>query len=307
MDIIELGVVRDVRHVESRLLDISSAFMDLDFSGINNQEPFVLEKALHGSVLDDWTRDELRLRFVNHKFFFAQALAYILSQENTPFFDLLESPSAPGSKLFATGERDDLVIVFNWLREYKEPVHAFCLSNTKPLEVTDSRLAIATRFLITFVGRILGVKDMYDTNRHDSWQSYKIGILSSPVLSIPHIPIVVPRSSEDIIITVPADVGGGDYSMLRRVWMLQRADNVNNAGTDSISRDEGAEVVDKYTLVSKTMLVGLQDLGGAPRRRVEILQCSEHAKLRIDTEQRIWFIVSLVCYAQHLQYLNNIS
>jgi hypothetical protein len=38
---------------------------------------------------------------------------------------------------------------------------------------------------------------------------------------MPDILIVVPRYGEDTIITVPADVAGADYSMLRRVWMLQ--------------------------------------------------------------------------------------
>jgi hypothetical protein len=272
IDIIELGVVRDVCHVDSKYLDIASAFMDLDFPSIIRIQPFVLEKALHDSVFDDWTRGELRLRFVNHKFFFAQALAYILSREISAFFDLLESPGSPSSRLFAAGERDALLIVFNWLREYNEPAHAFYLSSTRPSTVTDNHLTVTTNFLIKFVGRVLGVKDMYDTiNTRDSWQSYKIGSLSSPLLSASLVPIVVPRSCEEAIITVPADVGGGDYSMLRRVWMLQRIDDAHNSGATRSSGERETGVIDTYTLVSKTMLVGLQDLGDTARKRVEIL------------------------------------
>lgn len=272
LDVVDLGVTRDVCHAESRFLDISSAFMDLDFSDITDKEPFVLERALHDSVLDGWTRDELRLRYVNHKFFFAQALAYILTQEDATFFALLESTGSPSSKLFATGEKNDLVIVFNWLREYKEAGHASHLSNAKPSEVTNVCLSVVARFLITFVGRVLGVKDAYDTtNNRGSWQSYKIGILSSPVLSMPDIPIVVPRYGEDTIITVPADVAGADYSMLRRVWMLQRTDGSDYSGVNRNSSEEGTQLVGKYSLASKTMLVGLQDLRGAPRKRVEIV------------------------------------
>jgi 3-dehydroquinate synthase class II len=101
--------------------------------------------------------------------------------------------------------------------------------------------------------------------------SHKIGILSLPALSMPDILIVVPRYGEDTIITVPADVAGADYSMLRRVWMLQWADDTDYSGINQSSSEEGTQVAGKYSLASKTVLVSLQDLGGAPRKRVEIV------------------------------------
>jgi len=270
IDVIELGVVTDVRNAESRFLDIASAFMDLDFTHIARREPFIFENALHDNVLNEWDKEELRFRFVNQKFFFAQALAYILAQDDTAFFDILESPRSPSSKHFTNSERERLSTVFNWLREYAGPIHALHLSHTKPETVTDSHLSATTNFLVNFIGRDLGMKDMYDTSSRQSWYSYKIGTLSASTLSLPDVPLVVPRACPTAIIVVPADVAGGDYSMLRRVWVLQRADDGSDCSATVTSGKGKSEAVDEYKLLFKTMLVGLQDLAAAPRKRVEI-------------------------------------
>ena len=267
INMILLGSVGEVRSLETRYVDIASAFMDLDFENISNREPFIFETRLHNMVLDASQKEELRFRFVNQKFFYAQALAYLLAQTGVSFLDVFEDPAMPSSKLLLVGERKCLEEVLNWLREYTGPPHASHLQHSRPQAITNDNVSVLTELLVNFVNKILGVKDMYNTENLKSWYSFKIGILSSTMLSKTNIPIVVPRSNPDALIGVPADVAGPDYSLLRRVWILQKISNIQAIGM----AEETARFEEKYSLHSKTMLVGLQDLTNSPYSKLEIV------------------------------------